>query len=278
MFSKKMILVFLLIPVFCFSQVLRVKTTIDADHLAFEDQQELKDLPEKIEEYLNNYQWTEDEYETDVIANIYIIIESVRKKSHEKIYKAQFQIKSESGESFYDTYLEFPYYRGYPLEHNKVQFDPLTHFLDYYAFLILAGELDTYGLLLGTPFYDKALDLANQGGMSQYPKGWAIRIKELEKITHVRTRPIRESKPDFFEAEYYLSEGDLKNAKFFGDKVMTKIEMVYKDQPNNKYMKLFFEAHYRTFAQIYKNDPSTLEKLILFDPGNKEHYRQFQNN
>ena len=123
-----------------YSQVLQVQTKVDYRHLPSEEQEELRELADKINDYFNNYAWTEDEYETDIGVNIYVIIENVRQKSHEKIYKSQFQIRSESGESFYDKEFEFPYHRNYPLEHNKVQFDPVTKVLDFYANMILAGE------------------------------------------------------------------------------------------------------------------------------------------
>lgn len=85
-----------------FAQVLKVKVKIEYQHLPTEEQEELRELGSKIEDYFNNYAWTEDEYETDIDVNIYVIVENVRQKSHEKIYKTQFQIRSVSGESFYD--------------------------------------------------------------------------------------------------------------------------------------------------------------------------------
>jgi len=274
---KLQLLVFLLVFLSgtLFSQVLRVTAKAEFKHLPSEEQEELRELNSKIEDYYNSYSWTEDEYETDIDVNIYVIIETVQKKSHEKIYKAQFQIRSSSGESFYDKEWEFPYHRNYPLEHNKVQFDPMTRFLDFYAYMILAGELDTYGLTLGTPFYDTALDIANQAALSQYPTGWSTRIKEHEKVTNIRTRPLREAKPDFFEALYFLDEGNMKEAKKYGKKVLDKIQQVYKIQPNNKYLKLFFDAHYKEFAKLFKSDKKILNKLVQYDPLHKDLYRQY---
>jgi hypothetical protein len=252
-----------------------VQTKVDYDHLASEEQKELRELADKINDYFNNYSWTEDEYETDITVNIYIIIENVRQKSHEKIYKAQFQIRSESGESFYDKEFEFPYHLNYPLEHNKVQFDPITKVLDFYANMILAGEMDTYGLMLGTPYYDTALDIANQGAFSQYPTGWSSRLKELEKITNIRTRPLREAKPDFFEALYYLDEGNVKEARKYGKKVLENIEKVFKNQPNNRYLKIFFDAHYKELAELFKGNVKVLQELEKYDSLHKNYYREF---
>lgn len=268
-----LILISLIFISSAFSQVLRVQTKVDFLHLSTEEQEELKDLADKINDYFNNYAWTEDEYETDIDVNIYIIIENVRQKSHEKIYKAQFQIRSVSGESFYDKEFEFPYHRNYSLEHNKVQFDPITKFLDFYANMILAGEVDTYGLMLGTPYYGIALDIANQGAFSQYPQGWSTRLKEHEKITNIRTRPLREAKPDFFEALYYLDENNFKEAGKYAEKVIINIEKVFKNQPNNRYLKLFFDAHYKELGQLFKGNVKVLQQLEIYDPLHKEYYR-----
>ncbi len=261
-----------------FAQVLKAKVKIEYQHFSNEEQEELRELATKIEDYFNNYSWTEDEYETDIGVNIYVILENVRKKSHEKIYKSQFQIRSVSGESFYDKEWEFPYHRNYPLEHNKVQFDPITRFLDFYANMILAGEMDTYGLTLGTPYYDSALDIASQASISQYPTGWSNRIKEHEKITNIRTRPLREAKPDFFEALYYLEEKNIKEARKYGKIVLDKIEKIYRIQPNNKYLKLFFDAHYKEFALLFRGDNKTLNLLVKYDPLHKELYREYAGN
>ena len=274
---KLQILIFLsfLLIGSAFSQVLKVQTKVDYQHLISEEQEELRELADKINDYFNNYAWTEDEYETDIDVNIYVIIENVRQKSHEKMYKAQFQIRSVSGESFYDKEFEFPYHRNYPLEHNKVQFDPITKFLDFYANMILAGEMDTYGLMLGTPFYDSALDIANQGSFSQYSQGWGSRLKEHEKITNIRTRPLREAKPDFFEALYYLDENNIKEARKYAQKVLKNIEKVYKNQPNNKYLKLFFDAHYKELAQLFRGNTKVLQQFEVYDPLHKHLYREY---
>lgn len=256
------------------AQVLRSSVSLDIAHLTVEEQNNLTDLATNIEDYINNFAWTDDEYETDINITIFIIIETVIEKSFEKIYKSQFQIKSTSGESFYDKEWEFPYQPGYLFDHSKIAFDPLCHFINYYAYLILAGELDGYAINLGTTFYDEAQNLANIGLLSKYSKGWNTRLKELQKITNVRTRPLREAKPDYFEAEYLLEEGKTTEAKFYALKVLDAIEKVVNEQPNNKYLRYFFDAHHNTFAQIFKYDRDPLERLIKYDSYHREIYRQ----
>ena len=59
-----------------------------------------------------------------------------------------------------------PYEASTPLDHSNPQFDPLTDLLNYYALLVLAGELDDIDLFLGSPLYEHALSIANRAMMS----------------------------------------------------------------------------------------------------------------
>ena len=90
----------------------------------------------------------------------------------------------------------------------------------------------------------------------------------------MRTRPLREAKPDFFEAEYLLAEGKSKQAKLYALKVLDAIQKVVNEQPNNKYLKTFFDAHHVTFAKIFENDKNALERLIKYDNYHRDTYRQ----
>lgn len=271
---KIKIFLFICIPFFLSAQVMRVSVDVNFAHLEPIEQQFLANFKTQVEDYFNNYSWTDDEFETDIETNISIIIETVTEKSFERIYKTQFLIKSVSGESFYDKEWEFPYQQGYFFEHNQVQFDPLCNFLDYYAFMILAGEMDTYGTTLGTTFYDAALDIANRGILSEYPRGWSSRLSELLKITNVRTRPLREAKPDFFEAVYLYDEGKTAEARELALKVLDAIEKVVSEQPNNKYLRFFFDAHYVAFARLFAGDGESLNRLINYDNKHREAYRE----
>jgi hypothetical protein len=256
------------------AQVLKASVNADFGYLPTEEVNNLMDLTTNIEDYINNFAWTDDEYETDIDVSIFIMVETMFNKGHEKMYRAQFQIKSISGESFYDKEWEFAYVPGYLFDHSKMAFDPLTHFIDYYCYLILGGELDGYAPNLGMPFYVEAANLANLGSLSKYPKGWSTRISELNKITDVRNRPLRVVKPDFFEAQYLFEEGNLVEAKKYAMKVLDAVEEVFKEFPNNKYLRTFFDAHHIVFAKIFENDSEALNRLVIYDNYHREIYRQ----
>jgi len=255
------------------AQVLNVTVSVNYKYLPTAAQNELTDLADKIERYFNGYTWIEDEFGYDVDCNIHIIIETVQKKTSETIYKAQFLVSSASGENFYDKTWEFTYDKSSPLSHNKVQFDPLTDFLDFYAYMVLAGELDTNGLLLGNPLYEKAMDIANQGVLSRYNRGWRERMNEVQKITNLRTRPLREVKPDFFAALDYMDQDSLAKAYQKARVVLGGISKTFTAQPNNRYLQYFFKTHYKDLAQLFAGHNAELEKLTKLDSKHRETYR-----
>ena len=257
-----------------FAQKLNVSVKIQADHLTEEQQNELEGFGQKIEEYYNNFDYIEDEFEYDVNCNVHIIIETVQQKTFEKIYRAQFLISSESGENFYDKLWEFPYDRNRSLGHSQGQYDPIAQFLDYYALMVLAGEMDTNGYLLGNALYESAMNIVNQALLSKYSRGWSQRKDYVLKILDIRTRPLREVKPQFFEALYQLNEGNYDKAYELAKTVLAGIKKVIDVQPNNWYLQMFFNAHYSDLANLFKDRNEELEQLAEWDSKHREAYRQ----
>ncbi|MEJ2543554.1 MAG: DUF4835 family protein [Calditrichaceae bacterium] len=217
------------------AQALKVTADVEYEHLQSDEQKILSDFGYKIEQYFNNYEWIEDEFEYDVECQVQIIFMNVR-QTHERLFSAQFVLTSNSGEAFLDKNWEFPYDPGTSMNHIKGMFDPLTHVLDYYAYMTLAGEMDTNGPFLGEPEYNMARDIIEQGLRSEYPRGWKDRLEE------------------------YNIEG---------------IEEVYKVTPNNKYLNMFFNSHYRQLAVLFQQQNKYLNQLVEFDSKHRETYRKY---
>lgn len=256
------------------AQVLKATADVEYEHLQSDEQEILADFGDKIEQYFNNYEWIEDEFEYDVECQVQIIFTNVR-QTHERIFSAQIVFTSNSGETFLDKNWEFPYDKGSSMNHIKSLFDPVTHVLDYYAYMILAGEMDTNGPLLGEPLYNQARDIIEQALRSEYPKGWNDRLEEFQIITDVRTKPLRRVKPDFFEAMYLFRENKYKEAFKFSKTVLDGIEEVYNVMPNNRYLNMFFNSHHRQMAILFQKQNTYLNKLVEFDSKHRETYRKY---
>lgn len=256
------------------SQVLKVTADVQYAHLQSDEKEDLSDFGNKLEQYFNSYSWIDDEFEYDVECKLTVIFRTVQRKTHEKTFFAQMVFSSSSGETFLDDGWEFPYDRGRALSHMKGMFDPITHVLDYYAHMILAAEMDINGTFLGEHLYNNARDIIEQAIRSEYPRGWANRKQEFEIITDVRTKPLRRIKPDFFEALALFEEGQYKEAGPYAEEVFKGIGEVVKVWPTNRYLQMFFNAHYNRLAMLYKNQNNKLEKLAEYDSKHREAYRR----
>src|SRR6185369_8258596 len=72
-----------------------------------------------------------------------------------------------------DATWEFDYLRGQPLTRDEFRYDPLLSFLDYYAYMIIGYDADTYKVGDGTPYFEKSFEIVNRaksGGSGS--KGW----------------------------------------------------------------------------------------------------------
>ena len=71
----KTLLMILVGVTFSTAQVMIVTASVEYGHLPDDERGALGNLAEKIEQYFNGYEWVDDEYETDVVCNIKVIIE-----------------------------------------------------------------------------------------------------------------------------------------------------------------------------------------------------------
>ena len=264
-----------------FAQQVHVEVTIQAQHLSFQDRDELSDLDQKLSDYINSTQFSDENQDIIINANLQIIIETVTNRGSEKLYKAQFLLNSPSGENYYDKNCEFTYYPSQPFDFYRSSFDPLLTLVDYYIYIILAGEMDTYELLSGNPFYDKAQDLANQGQLSQYPFGWQNRLEEVLTATNADHAPLREAKFYYYEGLYFVEEeNNPENVRKFSKGVVDRLYKVYDKDPTSAVLKRFFDAHYQEMRKLlqYDKDKNNVNTLIKIDPRHRDTYAKIQVN
>lgn len=250
------------------AQTVQAKVKIQVEHLQPEDQTVLSELPRQLEEYINTYRWSEENQDIVVDCTVNLIIETVTQKGADRVYRSQFLISSPAGENFYDRTAEFLYQRGQSMDHQRAIFDPLLELVDFYVYMVLAGELDTYILLGGSAFYNQALHIANQGLVSIYPTGWRNRLEEVTLITDGDHVPLREAKFYYYECLYFIeAEPNKEQARTFSKKVVDLLEQVHQRRPNSKALKRFFDAHYQEFCNLFQYDENryNVRRLMQID-------------
>jgi hypothetical protein len=175
----------------------------------------------------------------------------------------------------------FTYQKDQSLNSNQSIYDPITSFLDYYAFVIIGLDADSYDKLGGTRFFAKALDLVNLGATSAFSDGWQnssasySRRGLVEDLMSEKYRSFREA---FYE--YHYNGLDILNwNQNIAVKNMSKLVFAIdniraKSDINTVLMKVFFDSKNGEMAESFKVYPNRDIYKILkkIDPAHSKKY------
>lgn len=256
------------------AQIVDVTAEISVDRMPETERNNLKTLEQLIPRYFENYDWIENTYGIEVPLKISIFPQSVNTSGFERIFTAQMFISNAAGDQrFFEKNFKFVYNTNSPLIHSDM-ITPLTGTFDFYAYLFLAGELDTYEPLGGNSIYEKARDIATRGQISERPVGWKQRIQELDEILRLR---------DYRMAKYYYwSAVDLvyqkKNKAVAGaiNKMLKHIGKMFEQNARERYTHIFLDVHARDIAEIIRDfgTPQQGDKIIALDSDNEKIYKK----
>lgn len=162
------------------AQELFCRVTIDKQQLNRQDVQFLDDFGRDLERYLNDRRWTDDTYDADerVECDVRVVFTQALTQTR---FKASYGITTRRpiyGTSQKVTILqvldpdwEFDYGAGTPLTFDLSRFDPILSVVNFYAYLALGYDYDTFSDLGGTALFEKARDVA-QIASSSNAVGW----------------------------------------------------------------------------------------------------------
>jgi hypothetical protein len=269
-----MIFVILLPTKISFAQQIEAQVKMTLERLPLEKQKRLKNFAEEIEKYINENEWSEDEFEEPIPVIIQIFLQD-NSVSYEEKYMGTFLISNNSDIQYFDKYWKFPYQAGTTLVHNENIYEPFTGFINYYIYIILGNEYDKLGRLLGTPFFEKAKLISEQAMFdSRYVWGWEERGELIDNVLSKENKPYREMKDLFFLGLSYVGYEDTTAQKYCSQAILL-IEKILKDDPKHKETLNFLNAHYIKIIDIFKENTDALEKMILIDPERTEIYKKY---
>ncbi|MCS3663226.1 hypothetical protein GGP65_000829 [Salinibacter ruber] len=188
-------------------QELRCRVQIDDSQISGAESEFdfLDDLERQIREYMNQRSWTDDAFlpHERISCSMQIVLQesiSLSEFRARLVVTTRRPIYGTSQSSVIarvnDPEWRFEYSRGSSLNHDLDRYDPLTSVLDFYAYLILGYDYDTFSPLGGTPFFDRAQTVADQAEGSGDP-GWSsvgtqqTRVQLLSNLRAQRHEPLR---------------------------------------------------------------------------------------
>ncbi len=286
---KKIIFIFLLIPTFIYSQELNARVSINYEKLSPASKERLVEFGKQVETYLNQNKYTGQNWEGDKINCSFTIF--FLSASDELHYTAQVVVTSQRPIynshrnslmlSVLDTKWSFRYEKNQILYFDPSNFDPLTSLLDFYSYLIIGYDSDSYDPLGGSDLYAKAYDLAVLGGNSSSSSGWVLNNSSYSRrafIEDIRNSQFRQFREDFFDYHYNGLDEFYKN-KAAAQKNMVKIinnlySVIDKINRRSVVLKVFFDAKHAEFYEYLKDYPDKyiFKKLKKIDPSHISTY------
>jgi hypothetical protein len=175
---------------------------------------------------------------------------------------------------------EFDYVPGRPLPHSPFEFDDLTGLLDFYLEVSTGADADTRTALGGTPFYQKAADIAALGRAAG-KSGWNPEMESfnrgrlIDDLLSVNSVPVRKAiwlyhtaGLDSLEAGRERAQTNIWRALRIMGKANRELD------PGNLVMKLFFEAKYEELASVLADfsGGDVFAFLARLDPDHRSAY------
>ena len=178
MLQEKYLHLFLILQIVLWTigwgQFIEVNVDLDMRRLSEGDRQLFSTITEDIKNYFLNTQFSSDVIDLEMIIDIHFVLESVSQGGSQTTVNAQAIISNRMDQFYYAKGVQFPYSRGRKMYYTT-SFDPLASFLDYYALMFIATELDTWDYMGGTSFFNRAVELSDIGKDSDWPQGWEDR-------------------------------------------------------------------------------------------------------
>ena len=262
---------FIIISTIALGQFGKVEVTIDDRLLRNNERQKVSSIGYEITRFFSGQIWDEDSQDLKIPLHISIAFQGIAQKSGMETFHAQVLISDGSDIRYFDKALQFYYNPGNSIQFDQVIFEPLGSFLAFYAYMILAGHLDTYDFYGGNYTYDQAREIALRGMASDYSKGWSNRNQLLKEVTG--NKGLREARFAYYVAMDLFDQGKPEEALKEFKLMLAGLEIVFRQFPTGRTL-YFLNAHHNKLANRLDllGQSDILYRLSEMDPSHKGIY------
>jgi hypothetical protein len=273
------------------AQELNCAVQVNYQTLTGTDNDHLNDLQLQVREYLNERRWTEDRFdeEEEIECSFQItFLEALTLTTYRArlIVSARRPIYGTGNTTtvinLNDESWTFDYARGTPLVYNPDAFHPLTSVLNFYAYMILGFDYDTFSEFGGTPHFDKArriVDLAQSAGA----QGWTAigsdqsRGSLITDLLSPRFRPLRQAyfTYHFNGLDHFTTRTDEARTSIMT--ALQTLKTIFEDGSRAYVFDQFFSTKYLELAAVFQESPLSGQAFTLLtqiDPAHLSHYTQ----
>ncbi len=293
------VIVFTFFSICTYTQELNCRVQVFSQQIQTSNKHIFESMQKDLYEFINNRKWTDHVYSFDERIECSILINLTEQVSTDQ-YKGTLQIQATRPVyntnynsvilNFKDNDIQFNYVEFQSLDFNENSFTSnLTSLIAYYVYIILGFDYDTYSMMGGTPYFQKAEKIV-QNAQNAQEKGWKSfesqrnRYWLVENLLNSKYAPIRE----FYYRYHRLGLDIMHNKQADGRAeiadALQLLQKVYREKPS-PFMMLFqvvLDAKSDEFVQLFSESfPDEKSRVVAIlkeiDPTNSGKYQQILN-
>lgn len=254
------------------AQELNCTVTVNSSKIESADTDLFKNLEQSVTEYMNDRKWSNAQIAVNerIECKLYITVNSVEDtryncdiqiQASRPVYNSNYNTTTLNHK---DTECSFTYQEYEPLVYNENMFENnLTCILNFYAYLILGIDFDTFSPKGGEVFFQQAEKFVMMGQGSQ-EAGWDAfgnnrnRAAIIAAFTEERTAPYREllylyHRNGFDEMSVSVDKG----RKVVTDAIKNQLKAIYEANSMSVLLPMFCDSKLDELVSLYSEAPQT---------------------
>ncbi|MFU8861202.1 MAG: DUF4835 family protein [Cyclonatronaceae bacterium] len=260
------------------AQELNVTVDVNKSQISSSAYDYLDELAPVISRYLNDYKWTDDTYQEEerINVNVQIVLTNVDNNanfdanliitSYRPIYNSRAQTPLMI---ISDNAWRFNYTRNRNIVRDQMQFDDIASVLDFYAYMILGYDYDSFSEMGGTPQFRNAQQIV-EIAQNAASTGWASsgsRRNRYQLITQMMAPSYEGFRKAFYQyhrlgLDQFLNNQDEARAQIL--EALTVMRATQRQNTENYLFDLMFSTKYREMTAIFL-DAETSQKLDAYN-------------
>lgn len=275
-------------------QELNIRVAVQAAPGFPGDQAPLRQLEQDLTRYINDRRWTNDDFlpEEKITGTLTFIVE---KRPTPDQFEGSLQVQcfrpvfNSTYESmvlnFTDRDGNFKYITQQALDYSENSYiSNLTSLVNFYMFMILGFDYDTFGAAGGDPHFRKAQNILNIAG-AEREKGWnyadgnRTRYWLLENMQNNTFKEIRTVIYDYHRKGLDKMAEDLEAGRKGILNALETLQKLHRQNPQAYIIRVFCDTKKTELVEIFKKGPDDQKKQMLtimsvVDPSNLNFYNR----
>ncbi|MBT3208251.1 MAG: DUF4835 family protein [Bacteroidetes bacterium] len=295
---KKIAFIFLLnfLIVSIFAQEFDCKVQVMSQQIQGTNKQIFRTLQSEIYEFMNNKKWTEHVFGISEKIDCNIMITLTEEISVDE-FKGKIQIQARRpvynssynsvllnyvDNNFHIRYVEFE-----PLEFNETGTSSnLVNILAYYSYVILGFDYDTFGMLGGSTFFQKAEQIVSKSQNAQ-ERGWKAfeslrnRYWLIDNLLDDNYKEVRECSYRYHRLGLDIMSEKVNDGRSEIAESLKLLQTAHRKKPGSFLMQVFFDAKadeiVNIFSQSFPDEKNRVIQILTeVDPANSTKYNKIK--